>query len=189
MLCRVLEICWSFVSCKFQSDHATESKCIILEKLFEGRSIPHIVRGQRSISIAAIRVLALDRVIAQMNRLVEVRQTEFLGAESQVTFPANKRMLYYYSLFRWIVLLVGFACRTYRSMNTIIGSSFTQTGLCKLGSVLQKVNSWLVISYNLFKSNELPSYNFKCILASCFFLLCELFQMYIDDNCNAFSTQ
>lgn len=68
-----------------------------------------------------------------MNRLVEVRQTEFLGAESQVTFPANKRMLYYYSLFRWIVLLIGFACRIYRSMNTIIGSPFTQTGLDKIG--------------------------------------------------------
>lgn len=65
--------------------------CLVLEKLFECRDVPHIVRGQRGVPVDAVIVFALDRVIAQVDRLVEIIQAEFLRAEAQVALPANKQ--------------------------------------------------------------------------------------------------
>lgn len=62
----------------------------ILEEFFECRDVPHIVRGQGGVPVAAVIVFALDRVIAQMDRLVEIVQAEFLRAETQVALPVNR---------------------------------------------------------------------------------------------------
>ena len=59
----------------------------LLEVLLEGRHVPHVLAGQGRVPVGAVLVLALHGVVAQVDRLVEVRQAELLRAEAQVALP------------------------------------------------------------------------------------------------------
>ena len=62
---------------------------LLLEELLEGARVPHVLRGQRRVPLA-VPVARLDRVIAEVHRLLQVTQRKLLRAETQITLPETR---------------------------------------------------------------------------------------------------